>query len=177
MTAKFLRGRWAIVAASTIGNTVSSGPINIFTFGVFLRPVSDSLGIGRRQSLPGVSQTLGQTIDPQATVRVEHDLDNGWVFQPGRNGWPQCRAQHTGAARNRFCRERNCPHHRPLDRDRPRRSNSRGDQEGPGSAQCNNNNRGVGLWRRKTGKRDGRQVGGLVRGQDHTNAVTGETAR
>jgi hypothetical protein len=26
-----------------------------------------------------------------------------------------------------------------------------------------------------TGKRDGWQVGGLVRGQDHTNAITGES--
>src|SRR6202030_1407718 len=34
------------------------------------------------------------------------------------------RAQHSGAATNRFCRERNGPHHRPLDRDRPSRSNS-----------------------------------------------------
>jgi hypothetical protein len=44
--------------------------------------------------------------------------------KPGRDRRSQRRAQHSGAATNRFCRERNGPHHRPLDRDRPSRSNS-----------------------------------------------------
>jgi hypothetical protein len=87
----------------------------------------DPLTISRGQSLPGVGQALGQAVDPQPAVRVEHDLHNGRIFQPGRDRRPQRRAQHPGAARNRFCRERNRPHHRPVDRDRPMRSNSRGD--------------------------------------------------
>jgi MFS family permease len=41
------RSRWWVVAASTIAITCSGGPINIFTFGVFLRPVTEGLGVGR----------------------------------------------------------------------------------------------------------------------------------
>jgi len=41
------RSRWWIVAASVMGLIVSGGPVNIFSFGVFLRPVTDDLHIGR----------------------------------------------------------------------------------------------------------------------------------
>jgi MFS family permease len=41
------RNRWLILAACVLGVVCSGGPINIFTFGVFLRPVSDGLHIGR----------------------------------------------------------------------------------------------------------------------------------
>jgi MFS family permease len=44
---RLFRNRWWIVAASVIGITCSGGPINIFTFGVFLRAVTDDLHIGR----------------------------------------------------------------------------------------------------------------------------------
>lgn len=42
-----LRSRWWIVAACVLGLMVSGGPINIFTFGVFLRAVTEDLQIGR----------------------------------------------------------------------------------------------------------------------------------
>lgn len=41
------RNRWLILAACVLGIVCTGGPINIFTFGVFLRPVSDGLHIGR----------------------------------------------------------------------------------------------------------------------------------
>jgi MFS family permease len=41
------RNPWWIVAASVLGLVCSAGPVNIFTFSVFLRPVSDDLHIGR----------------------------------------------------------------------------------------------------------------------------------
>ena len=41
------RNRWWIVAACTMGLIASGGPVNIFSFGVFLRPVTDDLHIGR----------------------------------------------------------------------------------------------------------------------------------
>jgi MFS family permease len=44
---KFFRNRWWVVVGSVIGLMVSSGPINIFTFGVFLRAVTVDLHIGR----------------------------------------------------------------------------------------------------------------------------------
>jgi MFS family permease len=46
-TASALRNRWWIVGASVFGLVVSSGPVNIFSFGVFLRPVTEDFGIGR----------------------------------------------------------------------------------------------------------------------------------
>ncbi|HLH75422.1 MAG TPA: MFS transporter [Candidatus Binataceae bacterium] len=39
--------RWWVVVASAFGLIVSAGPINIFAFGVFLKPVSQALGISR----------------------------------------------------------------------------------------------------------------------------------
>jgi MFS family permease len=39
--------RWWIVAASALGMTVGQGPITIFTLGVFLKPVTEDLGIER----------------------------------------------------------------------------------------------------------------------------------
>ena len=41
------RNRWLILAACVCGIICSGGPINIFTFGVFLRPVTDGLHIER----------------------------------------------------------------------------------------------------------------------------------
>lgn len=41
------RNRWLILAACVLGIVCSGGPINVFTFGVFLRPVSDGLHISR----------------------------------------------------------------------------------------------------------------------------------
>jgi MFS family permease len=39
--------RWWVVAASVLGLIVGSGAINVFAFGVFLKPVTADLGIGR----------------------------------------------------------------------------------------------------------------------------------
>jgi MFS family permease len=42
-----VRNPWWIVVACCLGLVCSGGPINIWTFSVFLRPVSDSLHLGR----------------------------------------------------------------------------------------------------------------------------------
>jgi MFS family permease len=44
---RLLRNRWWVVVGSVIGLTVSAGPVNNFTFGVFLRAVTEDLHIGR----------------------------------------------------------------------------------------------------------------------------------
>lgn len=41
------RNRWWVVVASILGLIVGAGSINIFAFGVFLKPVSDDLGVSR----------------------------------------------------------------------------------------------------------------------------------
>lgn len=43
----FFRNRWWIVFASICGLLVGTGAINIFAFGVFLKPVTQDLGVGR----------------------------------------------------------------------------------------------------------------------------------
>ncbi|MBV8889253.1 MAG: MFS transporter [Alphaproteobacteria bacterium] len=42
-----LRNRWWVVAASVCGLIVGAGPINVFAFGVFLKPITAELGVGR----------------------------------------------------------------------------------------------------------------------------------
>src|ERR1700730_1664073 len=44
---KLFRNRWWVVFGCAIGLMVSGGPINIFTFGVFLRAVTEDIHIGR----------------------------------------------------------------------------------------------------------------------------------
>jgi MFS family permease len=44
---KFFGNRWWVVVASICGLLVGTGPINTFAFGVFLKPVTEELGIGR----------------------------------------------------------------------------------------------------------------------------------
>jgi MFS family permease len=39
--------RWWVVVATVLGLIVGAGPINVFTFGVFLKPITADLGIGR----------------------------------------------------------------------------------------------------------------------------------
>src|SRR6516162_7716800 len=46
--------RWLVVAASMCGLLVGSGPILIFSSGVFLRPVTAELGITRGDLTAGV---------------------------------------------------------------------------------------------------------------------------
>jgi MFS family permease len=42
----FANRRW-VVAATVLGLIVGAGPINVFSFGVFLKPITAELGIGR----------------------------------------------------------------------------------------------------------------------------------
>jgi MFS family permease len=47
MSTGLLRNRWWVVVASILGLIVGTGSINVFAFGVFLKPVSDELGLSR----------------------------------------------------------------------------------------------------------------------------------
>jgi MFS family permease len=42
-----LANRWWIVGATVLGLIVGAGPINVFAFGVFLKPITADLGVGR----------------------------------------------------------------------------------------------------------------------------------
>src|SRR6516225_7744515 len=41
------RNRWWVVFATICGLVVGAGPINVFTFGVFLKPITEDLGLSR----------------------------------------------------------------------------------------------------------------------------------
>jgi hypothetical protein len=41
------RNRWWVVFATICGLIVGAGPINVFTFGVFLKPITEDLGLSR----------------------------------------------------------------------------------------------------------------------------------
>jgi len=42
MTSLF-RNRWWVVLATIFGLLVGAGPINVFTFGIFLKPITEDL--------------------------------------------------------------------------------------------------------------------------------------
>ncbi len=42
-----LRNRWWVVVATVLGLIVGAGPINVFAFGVFLKPITAELGVSR----------------------------------------------------------------------------------------------------------------------------------
>jgi hypothetical protein len=59
---KFFSNRWWVVFASVCGLLVGSGAINVFAFGVFLKPVTEELGIGRGPPSPA-SRLAGCSIN------------------------------------------------------------------------------------------------------------------
>src|SRR5215472_9193563 len=79
MTGVFV-SRWWIVAACACGLLAGAGAILIFTFGVFLKPVSEDLGIGRGDLSAGLGisawfvalscPVVGWLIDRYGTRRV-----------------------------------------------------------------------------------------------------------
>ena len=82
----------------------------------------DAFAIVWRQTFAGIDQTTRQPIDPEATIWIEHDLDNLGVFQEERDGWTERGTQHARATRSRFLIEMvNC-HLRPQRGDREMRS-------------------------------------------------------
>jgi hypothetical protein len=58
--------RWWVVVASVLGLIVAQGPINAFASAVFLKPVTESLGISRGTFSAGLflSTVLSATVGP-----------------------------------------------------------------------------------------------------------------
>jgi len=66
----------------------------------------DALAIGWGQDSASVSQTVGQPVDPEPSVRVQHHFDDVRFFEPGGDAGPKCSAQHACAAGRRLGVER-----------------------------------------------------------------------
>lgn len=41
----------------------------------------DTLAIADCENFTGIGQPLGETVDPYATVGIQHHLDNFWIIQ------------------------------------------------------------------------------------------------
>jgi hypothetical protein len=59
----------------------------------------DALAIGRRHSATAILEAARQSVDPKPSVRIEHHLDDGGVFEKARDGQSERCAQHARAAR------------------------------------------------------------------------------
>jgi len=73
----------------------------------------DALAVGGREPLAGVGEARGQAVDPEPSVGVEHDLDDGGLLEPGGDRRPQSRAQHAGTACACFSSDDLCGHGLP----------------------------------------------------------------
>lgn len=68
----FFRNRWWIVAASLCGMLVGSGPLHLFTFNFFMKPVSAELGLSRG--------TLSSAIGLYGLVNAFAAVAIGWML-------------------------------------------------------------------------------------------------
>jgi hypothetical protein len=62
----------------------------------------DAFAVFRRQALARIGEALGEAVDPEPSVRVQHHLNDARVFQEGRDGRAKRGAQHSRAARDPF---------------------------------------------------------------------------
>jgi hypothetical protein len=62
----------------------------------------DPFAIGWRQPFAGLRKPIRQPVDPDAAIRIEHDLNDARIFKPCRDRRPQRGAQHARAARDCF---------------------------------------------------------------------------
>ena len=74
----------------------------------------DPFAVGLRQALARVRKPLRQPVDPDAAIRIEHDLDDTRIFEPCRyRGCPNAvcsiRAPRVIASDRRECVPMNAP--------------------------------------------------------------------
>ena len=62
----------------------------------------DALAVRGRQPFSGVGEPLGQPVDPEPPVGIEHHLDDRRVFQESGDGGTEGRAQHARASQDRL---------------------------------------------------------------------------
>jgi len=73
--------------------------------------------VGRSQPFAGVRKPVGKPFNPDAAIRIEHDLDDRRIFGLAGDRGSQHRVQHAGPMRHRFLPERigshDCPRASP----------------------------------------------------------------
>jgi MFS family permease len=71
---EIFRNRWWFVFASVCGLLVGAGPVNVFAFAVFLKPVTESLGVGRELCSSGL--IVGSTVAGIGLIPLGFLLDH-----------------------------------------------------------------------------------------------------
>src|SRR3546814_15316733 len=72
----------------------------------------DAFAIGGAQPGAAIRDALAEPVDPEAAVRIEHDLDDLRVGKPTGDRRSECGLQHARAAISRFEPDRFCCHGR-----------------------------------------------------------------
>ena len=72
----------------------------------------DAFAIGCTQPCAAIRKASTQAVDPEAAVRIEHDLDDLRVGKPAGDRRSECGLQHARAAISRFEPDRFCSHER-----------------------------------------------------------------
>jgi len=80
---------------------------------VMCNEAHDAFGVCGRDAATGIFQPARQTVDPQATVRIEHHFDDAGIFKIGRDRRAKRCAQHARTAGKSFRPERDCRHMGP----------------------------------------------------------------
>ena len=62
----------------------------------------DALAIRGREARSGIGESLGQPVDPEPPIGIEHHLDDGRVFQESGDGGAEGSAQHARASKGRL---------------------------------------------------------------------------
>jgi len=62
----------------------------------------DALAVRCRQPLARIGQPLGEAVDPEPTIGIQHHLDDAGVVEIARDGGAKRGAQHPRAARKAF---------------------------------------------------------------------------
>jgi hypothetical protein len=73
----------------------------------------DAFGVCGRDAAAGIFEAARQPVDPQATVGVEHHLDDARIFEIAGDRGAERGAQHARTAGERFRPERDCRHMSP----------------------------------------------------------------
>jgi hypothetical protein len=63
---------------------------------------NNAFAVGGREPFSGVGEPLGQAVDPEPPVGIEHHLDDRRVFQESGDGGAEGCAQHARASQGRL---------------------------------------------------------------------------
>src|SRR3546814_200673 len=100
-----------LAAAGQFGRYARTSGMN-FGADMMRDEADDAFAIGGAQPGAAIRDALAEPVDPEAAVRIEHDLDDLRVGKPTGDRRSECGLQHARAAISRFEPDRFCCHGR-----------------------------------------------------------------